>query len=135
MKRTSIATSIALVTSLIVCTGCASSTTITSNPEGASLIIDGQPVGATPVTFSKSTVWAWTSHQVRLEAKGYDTRTGFVQATISPGHLAVGIICFIPLFPLAFVGRYEPRYHFEMTKRSTITGAPEWREVARIDFE
>ena len=114
--------------------GCASSTTISSNPEGANLTIDGQPVGQTPVTFVKSAVWTWTSHRVKLERQGYQTRTGFVNAEMSPVHLAFGILCFVPLFPLVFVGQYKPRYHFEMQPSSGLKAQPTFRESITIDF-
>jgi hypothetical protein len=133
-KTTSVVVTMALAFSLAA-PGCASSTTITSNPEGAQLTIDGQLVGPTPVTFSKASVWAWTKHQVKLELAGYETRTGFVSATISPVHLAIGIICFIPLLPLAFVGQYEPRYHFELVRKNTLAANRAWEENVSVKFE
>lgn len=115
-------------------TGCASSTTISSEPEGASLKIDGQPVGNTPVSFTENTVWVWTDHQITLERKGYHSYNGLMQATISPAHLVVGVLCMFPLLPLAFVGQFKPRYHYVLMQKTVGAVGADFSEMASIDF-
>lgn len=112
-------------------TGCASSTTITSEPTGAAVRIDGQPVGNTPVSFTEDSVFLWTKHQVTLDKKGYQTLTGQMNATVSVLHLVIGIFCCLPF---VIVGEFKPQYHYVLMRKEASEMVQAWVEKAQIQF-
>lgn len=115
----------------VAVTGCASSTQITSDPSGASVQVDGQPVGNTPASFSEDSVFVWTKHQVTLKKKGYHAYNGTMQATVSVLHLVLGIFCCLPL---VIVGEFKPTYHYILRKKEAADLARSWSEVAEVSF-
>jgi len=143
-RTLSTCTAIMLMSSLAFgpLTGCASQTTITSQPSQARLKIDGQPVGKTPYNFNDPQVWIWTKHQVTLEKRGYLPTQSFLTANFSATHVIVGILCCLPL---VLVGQYDPQVNYVMNKSSSSSGPVEevWRavqeggksEVVEIDFQ
>ncbi len=73
-----------LVALAVALTGCASilndtspPVTITSDPPGADVTVDGHYVGRTPLMTELSTK---TSHQIKIEKDGYRGRTQFIQS-------------------------------------------------------
>lgn len=121
-----------ILSASIVFTGCASTTVVQSEPTGAQLRIDGQPVGATPVTFTENAVWLWTKHQVTLDASGYSTYHGTLNAQVSPLYLILGLLC---LLPFILVGEFKPTYYYVLAKKqaSEFLGRG-FEEVATVDF-
>ncbi len=113
MARTVIAVLIAVS---LAFAGCASSTVIQSEPSGAQLRIDGQPVGGTPVTFTDPTVWLWTQHQVTLEASGYQTLHSSMNAQPAVLYIVLGFLCLLPFF---LVGELKPTYYYVLGKAQT----------------
>ena len=111
--------------------GCASSTQITSDPSGAQVLVDGSPVGNTPVVYNEGSVWVWTSHQVTLKKAGYQTTTGMIEATISPTHLILGILCCLPL---VLVGQYKPGAHFVLQQRAAVRVMDALTDTMKVDF-
>ena len=121
-----------LLACAVVFAGCASTTVIQSEPTGAQLRIDGQPVGATPVTFTEQAVWLWTKHQVTLEAPGYNPYHGMMNAQVSPLYLILGLLC---LLPFLLVGEFRPTYYYVLIQKQTASIFGEsFREDAAIDF-
>jgi hypothetical protein len=131
-KAVSLVLIVTLLSATVAVTGCASSTQITSDPSGAAVQVDGQPVGNTPANFSEDSVFVWTKHQVTLKKKGYHTYNGTMQATVSVLHLVLGIFCCLPL---VIVGEFKPTYHYVLRKKEAADLAQKWLEVAQISFE
>lgn len=118
-------------TSLGPLTGCASTTTISSDPAGAEVAVDGQPVGQTPVSFTEDSVWLWTKHQVTLKKKGYHTYNGQMSATVSVLHVILGIFCCLPLI---LVGEFKPTYHYVLSKKEASEMVQAWLAEPTIQF-
>lgn len=102
--------------SAFIWTGCASQTTINSNPTGAKLKIDGADVGTTPYQYNEDSVWIWTKHQVQLSKEGYQDSTRQIKGEFSGKNIAIGILCCLPIL---FAGEYEPQYNFALQKSGT----------------
>ena len=102
--------------------GCASSTTITSEPSGAELRIDGAPVGRTPYTYVDNQTWLWSKHQVTLDKRGYEPTMAMIQAEINPLYLVLGIVFSACVFGLILilVGQYRPNYNFYLQRKSRV---------------
>ncbi len=118
-------------------TGCSSSTQITSDPAGAEALVDGQPVGQTPVQFSEGSVWLWTKHQVTLKKKGYEQYTGQMAAGINTPMLVFGIICgLFTLCGFAFItiGEYKPVYHYVLNKKEASEMVQAWFAKPSVSF-
>jgi hypothetical protein len=75
--RSLVASLLVLAASSSASAGCASSTTIQSEPAGARLFIDGVPVGKTPFTMTDVKVVGSTT-DVRLEHPGYEPLTSWI---------------------------------------------------------
>jgi PEGA domain len=92
--------------------GCASSTVLQSQPPGARVLLNGQPVGNTPYTMTDSRI-VGSSTQVRLEAPGYQP----LDATISRSEeldilpLIGGIFLLVPLL---WVMKYQPTHLYQL---------------------
>ena len=116
----------------IVLAGCASTTVIQSEPDGAQLRIDGQPVGATPVTFTEGAVWLWTKHSVSLEASGYRTYHGQMAAQPSVLYIVLGFLCLLPFF---LVAEFKPTYYYVLVKeQNAMLLKQAFEESAAVDF-
>lgn len=103
---------IGAVFSLTVMSGCTSSTVINSNPQGATLFVNGERVGTTPYTYSDAAIVAST-REVRLELDGYETFRGKFQRTGEANVPAIigGIFLLVPFL---WVLNYEDQYTFEL---------------------
>lgn len=109
-----VAWSMALVMAMlpVLLTGCSSSTMLRSNPTGATVFVDGERLGQTPVQFS-STAIVGTSHQVRLELPGYQTTNAQFSRN---GDANIGAIIggIFVLFPFLWTLDYRNSYTFEL---------------------
>jgi hypothetical protein len=78
--------------------GCASSTVLQSQPPGARVLINGQPVGNTPYTMTDTKIIESTT-QVRLEYPGYQPFDTTITRNeeIDPLPLITGIFVWVPL--------------------------------------
>lgn len=127
----------ALCSATIVTTGCASSTQITSDPSGAQALVDGQPIGNTPATYSDGSVWVWTKHQVSLKKTGYYPYVGRMTATVNVPMLILGIagffLCCAVGGVFALIGEFKPTYHYLLQKQAAAE-PEEWVEAAPIVF-
>ena len=93
--------------------GCASTTLIKSNPPGAKLQIDGQPVGETPHFYTDKSV-AGTVKTVTLKKEGYKDSNGFIRREkLSVSALIGGIFLIVPF---VWILEYPSQYNFEMEK-------------------
>lgn len=104
---------IAAASAVALSTGCASTTVIHSDPEGATLYIDGSKVGRTPYTYSDTKTLGATT-RIQLRKDGYEdfetvmTRNEQFQADACIG----GVFFFIPYL---WVMGYNPERNFELT--------------------
>lgn len=103
----------------MVLSGCASTVYIDSEPEGATVTIDGKHVGETPTKFT-STATSFTSHHVRIEKEGYRTTTATLRrdGDINPGALIAGIFGITGCFPFLagwlWITDYPRSVHYQL---------------------
>jgi drug/metabolite transporter superfamily protein YnfA len=113
-----------LMAFLMLLSGCYSSTTIISHPEGATLYLDGKYVGQTPYRRSDSKIMG-SSTNVRLEKEGYlplytsYSRTERVDVAAIAGGIFV-------LIPLLWALKYNPFHQYEMNplQKEDVTAPP-----------
>ncbi len=104
---------IALSTVFFLLFGCASTTLIKSNPPGARLQVDGQPVGETPYFYTDKAI-AGTVRTVTLKKEGYKDANGLIsREKLSVPALIGGIFLIVPF---AWILEYPSQYNFEMEK-------------------
>ncbi len=98
----------------VLLTGCSSTTTLNSSPSGATIFVDGQKLGTTPVQFTSKSI-VGTDHQVRLELAGYETTTAQFSRN---GDANVGAIIggIFLLFPFLWTLDYQDGYTFDLQK-------------------
>jgi hypothetical protein len=98
---------------LIFLAGCASSTVINTEPQGAQVFVDGELKGSTPYTYSdRKTIGSTTNITVKKE--GYEDFTALIvrNEEFDPGACAGGIFTLIPFL---WVQKYSPSRTFELT--------------------
>lgn len=96
----------------ILLTSCASTTMIQSEPSGAKLYLNGEPVGTTPYTHTDTRI-VGTTTMVKLEKEGYEA----LNTTFSRDEEAdVGAIIggFLFLFPFLWTMKYKPARMYEL---------------------
>jgi len=110
-------------TLLLFLHACASSTVISSNPNGAKLYLNGEPVGNTPYTMTDTKIVGSTT-TVRLEYPGYETTSGVISRNeeFDVGACIGGVLV---LFPFLWIMKYKPTHMFEM-RPAGAGAAPGW---------
>jgi hypothetical protein len=98
---------------------CASSTIIQSQPTGAKLYLNGEPVGNTPYTMTDTKIIGSTT-TVRLEYPGYEPTNGAITRN-EEFEVGACIGGFFLLFPFLWIQKYKPTHTFELRP---ATGAP-----------
>ncbi len=96
----------------VLLTSCVSTTMIKSNPSGAKLYLNGEPVGTTPYTHSDTKI-VGTSTDVKLEKEGYETLyTYFTRdEEIDVGAIIGG---FFVVIPYLWIMKYKPSRIYDM---------------------
>ncbi|MGB3777380.1 MAG: PEGA domain-containing protein [Tunicatimonas sp.] len=103
----------------ILISSCSSATMIQSNPSGAKLYVDEQPVGVTPYRHRDTKIVGSTTY-VRLEKEGYETlNTAFSRDEEADVGAIIGGIFL--LFPFLWTMKYKPSHTYEM---NSLSGAP-----------
>jgi hypothetical protein len=99
-------------TVLAVLTACTSSTIISSQPAGARLFLNGEPVGATPYTMSDTKI-VGASTTVRLEYPGYEVYNSVIQRTeeFDVGACIGGVLIWIPFL---WIMGYKPQHNYQL---------------------
>lgn len=120
--------------------GCASSTNVSSEPSGASAMIDGVPVGSTPLHYEHPTVWVWTRTRVVLEKRGYHPTYTQLTAEVSTPYIILGIVCGVFTFfgfGFALIGEYRPNHHFILNPRADADEPElvEWKASPTVAFQ
>lgn len=88
---------------VFVLSGCSESLVIRSVPPGAQVILDGNPVGITPMVFETKEPKPMT---YRIEAEGFPAAEGSVTTRLAPGRV-VGAV-----FTLGIVALARPMFYF-----------------------
>jgi hypothetical protein len=88
--------------------GCASSTVLQSQPPGARVLINGQPVGTTPYTMTDTKIVGSTT-QIRLEYPGYAPLDTVISRSETVDILAL-IGGLLVLVPFLWVCDYNPTH-------------------------
>jgi len=104
---------IALVSLFFFVIGCASATTINSNPSGAKIYLDKEYKGETPYTHSDRSILL-TERKVTLKKEGYqDFNAGIKRSELDVGALIGTIFLTIPVL---WILKYPSQYTFEIEK-------------------
>jgi len=100
----------------ILLTSCASTTMIQSNPSGAKVYLNGEPVGTTPYTHRDTKIVGSTT-TVKLEKDGYDPlNTSFSRdEEVDVGAIIGGIFVLVPFL---WTMKYKPTHIYELTPSS-----------------
>lgn len=126
MKRFSPVTRLAAAgTILFFLQACASSTIIQSQPTGAKLYLNGEPVGSTPYTMT-DTKMIGSVTTVRLEAPGYETHNASITRNeeFDVGACIGGVFVLVPFL---WLFKYKPTHTFELRPMGGAPGvAPGW---------
>lgn len=101
-----------LLAGSILTTSCVSSTTITSNPSGAKLYLNGENVGMTPYTHRDSKI-VGSSNTVKIEKEGYQAvNTGFSRdEEVDVGAIIGGLFLLVPFL---WTMKYKPSHSYEL---------------------
>ena len=106
--------SIALLLAVsIFFTSCSSTTMILSDPSGAKLYLNGEPVGTTPYSHQDTKI-VGSSTSVRLELDGYEPlNTSFARNEDADVGAIIGGLFF--LIPFLWTMKYKPAHTYELT--------------------
>lgn len=122
MRKNPLLKVMAAVTMVSFAAGCTSTTVIKSNPPGAKLFLNGEPVGKTPYTMTDTKI-IFTTTSVRLEKPGYEpynaTITRSEEFDVLP--FCGGFFTFVPVTWLWML-KYRPEHTYELERRGG--GAP-----------
>ncbi|MDR2927118.1 MAG: PEGA domain-containing protein [Cytophagaceae bacterium] len=101
---------------VILFTSCASTTMIQSNPSGAKVYLNGEPVGATPYSHTDTKIVGSTT-TVKLDKEGYEPlNTSFSRdEEVDVGAIIGGVFVWIPFL---WTMKYKPTHTYELTPRS-----------------
>ena len=101
-----------LILAVLFMSSCASTTIIQSNPSGAKLYLNGEPVGRTPYTHRDTKIVGSTT-DVKLELEGY--RPLFTSFTrdeeVDVGAIVAGIFVYVPFL---WTMKYKPNHLYEL---------------------
>jgi hypothetical protein len=105
-----------LLAGSVLFTSCASTTTIQSNPSGAKVYLNGEPVGTTPYTHQDTKI-AGSTTTVKLEKEGYEPfNTSFSRnEEADVGAIIGGILVWVPFL---WTMKYKPIHTYELTPSS-----------------
>lgn len=100
----------------ILLTSCTSTTLIQSNPGGAKVYLNGEPVGTTPYTHRDTKIVGSTT-TVKLEKEGYEPlHTSFSRdEEVEVGAIIGGLFVLVPFL---WTMKYKPTHTYELTPSS-----------------
>jgi len=99
---------------------CSTTVRITSDPEGAHVLINEKSIGKTPLEVSRSD-FAFETHRIKLKLEGYRTIHSELEKEFKPGSCAGGVFVLIP-----FLWVYGPKQvqHYVLEKADSKTSNP-----------
>ena len=104
-----------------LCLGCATTTQLHSNPEGARLYLDGIYEGVTPVTMTLTDGMDNGYKHVRLEKDGYGVTELAMGRKQSNARIIAGYFC---LFPLLWAYAWDADYTFNLPREGDLYPPP-----------
>lgn len=123
-NKTMITKAISLLLAVsILFTSCVSTTMIQSNPKGAKVYINGEPVGLTPYTYSDTKI-VGSITTVKLEKEGFEPlNTSFARdEEVDVGAVVGGIFVLVPFL---WVMKYKRTHTYELTPSSSVDEQPQ----------
>lgn len=106
--------SLSLIGIVLVASGCSAPCTVTSDPPGATITINGRAYGTTPSTFGiKSSTFG--TYMIRLEKEGFEPKEEVMEKQVFVGRLIVDIIFFWPAALLNAAGPKTPPFTHHYT--------------------
>jgi hypothetical protein len=107
-----------VLASLIIISGCASTTLLTTSPDNAYIYIRGQNRGTTPYKYSDIKV-AFSSTPVTFKKTGYYDKNIILKKNekIDEGALLSGIILYVPFL---WIMKYDPYHSYELEKLDSV---------------
>ena len=111
----------ALLAAAAGASGCATTTNIHSDPEGAKLYLDGVYQGQTPVQLTLPDGTDYGFKHVRLEMDGYAPTTLAMGRRQDSTRLICGYFC---LFPLLWVYKWDETYSFKLLHEGESAPTP-----------
>jgi len=105
-----------LLASSVLLASCASTTMVQSNPSGAKVYLNGEPVGTTPYTHRDTKIVGSTT-TVKLEKEGYGPlNTSFSRdEEVDVGAIIGGVFVLVPFL---WTMKYKPTHTYELTPSS-----------------
>jgi hypothetical protein len=98
---------------VLLISGCSTMVAIQTDPEGASVKINGQPVGKTPLTTELSN-FDFDDYVVEVKKDGYEPLTAALQKEFKVGQFIVGLLLWWP--ELLWVYGPKPLQTFELER-------------------
>ncbi|MGH8474538.1 MAG: PEGA domain-containing protein [Methylococcales bacterium] len=100
------------ITFALSLTGCASTTVINSEPNGATVYLNGEKVGTTPYKHTDTKI-ILSTNTVQLKKDGYQDFTSAFSRNenVNVGALVGGLLVAVPFL---WVMDYKPSYSYEM---------------------
>jgi len=101
-------------------TGCASTTVINSEPNGATVYLNGEKVGTTPYTHTDTKI-VGSTNTVQLKKDGYQdlTATFSRNEDVNVGAIIGGVFVLVPFL---WIMDYKPSRSYEMTPLKGTAG-------------
>jgi len=101
-----------ILSASVLWSSCVSTTLIQSNPSGAKLYLNGEPVGTTPYTHQDTRIVGSTT-AVKLEKEGYaPLNTSFTRdEEVDAGAIIGGILVLVPFL---WTMKYKPIHTYEL---------------------
>ena len=98
---------------VILAASCASTTMIQSEPPGAKVYVDGEPMGKTPYTYTDTKIVGSVTH-LKLSKEGYEDFQTVLVRNEEVDILAIigGLIVWVPFL---WVMKYRPYHNYELT--------------------
>ncbi len=116
-KTISKATSLILAGSILLAS-CSSTTLIQSNPTGAKVYVNDEPVGTTPYKYSDTKILG-SKTDVRLEKEGYETyyASFYRNEEVDVSAIIGGLFVWVPFL---WTMQYKPTHTYELTPTSEL---------------
>jgi hypothetical protein len=118
---------IAVTTLLFLTTACANQAVFTSNPIGAQVSVNGNPIGVTPCTFNYSTS-SGGSYDVTIEKTGFNSlqhnmKADEVDTTARNNWLAAGVVWSPLWLGTFFTNKLKDSYQFVLKQERPVVAA------------
>jgi len=111
-KKVFVKTTAIVLSAILLLSGCASSTLISSNPNGAKLYLDGMNVGTTPYKLTDFKITG-AETSILMVMDGYEDFNGLLKKNEKANVGAIVAGCFL-LFPFFWATGYDAMHTYEL---------------------